>query len=332
MSSRIYLFIPHYGPFKNYFQYYLNSLKKNTDILTIFLITDNDMSGYHLPENCKLIQISLDEIRVRLQRFLNDEYGVSIPYKDLITFPYKLCDIRPIYSILFEDILVKESVTKDDYVGFGDTDVIYGKISNFIDTSRSFLGLGLNGHLLAVKNTHELKIRYKNIKNYAQILQLNKSRMADESGDYLTPLKELSKRGLYLNIRKDIADIIPYLFIGHFCMHQKRTDVPIHWRKAFEKLKNNNHIFRTVESIEENKHLLGNIVNDLYLVHYVENEGRYLEKRVAFINSKDRLILHFEDGTEVEKLYVHFLRRPMALTFKDASIDFKIKNNSFYNI
>ena len=52
---KIYLFIPYYGKFPNYYQLYLDSLRMNQDILTVFFITDIDMKQYDVPENAVVV-------------------------------------------------------------------------------------------------------------------------------------------------------------------------------------------------------------------------------------------------------------------------------------
>ena len=127
-----YIFIPYFGNFPNYFQLYLDSLAKNRDILTVFFLTDIDMSQYNVPQNAIKIDMSFDNIRERLSKFLLREYNLNIEHRILLPRTQKLCDIKIIYPILFDDIMTQYGITEDDFVGWGDCDLIYGKLNNFI--------------------------------------------------------------------------------------------------------------------------------------------------------------------------------------------------------
>ena len=77
-KPRIWLHIPYFGEFPNYFQLYLDSLGKNADCLSVFLMTDNDLSGYRVPDNLIPIQLTLGALREKAARFINDEFGMNI--------------------------------------------------------------------------------------------------------------------------------------------------------------------------------------------------------------------------------------------------------------
>jgi hypothetical protein len=67
-----------------------------------------------------------------VQNILSDIYIAPSNTQTLIQNNYKLVDFKIVYSILFDDILQQHGVRETDYVGWGDCDIIYGKISNFI--------------------------------------------------------------------------------------------------------------------------------------------------------------------------------------------------------
>jgi hypothetical protein len=73
--------------FPNYFQLYLDSLGKNADYLSVFLMTDNDLSGYSLPQNLIVISQTLEALREKIARFINDEFGMNEPPDALLKQP-----------------------------------------------------------------------------------------------------------------------------------------------------------------------------------------------------------------------------------------------------
>jgi len=70
----IYLFIPYFGKFPNYFQLYLDSASINCDILRIILITDIDMTEYILPANVKVFNIDFKSVRNRAIQVLKNQF------------------------------------------------------------------------------------------------------------------------------------------------------------------------------------------------------------------------------------------------------------------
>ena len=161
-KQRIYLTIPYYGAFPNYFQLYLDSLGINTDILTVFLITDIDMKPYTCPENLIVIKMNKYEVKKRASKFILETYNKVIEPDNLLKDNYKLVDFKIVFSLIFDDILQNHGVTEEDYVGWGDIDLIYGKLSNFIDFKEGYgiLG-GWHGHFTAIKNTDSFKNNFK---------------------------------------------------------------------------------------------------------------------------------------------------------------------------
>jgi hypothetical protein len=77
-KRRIWLYIPYFGAFPNYFQLYLDSLKRNADCLSVFLMTDIDFSGYRVPDNLIPIPITFGAIREKAARLISDEFGMDV--------------------------------------------------------------------------------------------------------------------------------------------------------------------------------------------------------------------------------------------------------------
>jgi len=183
-KSRMYIFLPYFGSFPNYFQLYLDSLSINNDILTVFIITDIDTSIYRLPENAIIVSMSLQEIRERVALFLKNEYSMNINVNELLKFNYKLCEYRIIYLILFDDLIIKYNISKNDYVGWGDCDVIYGKLSNMINLLKNNYDIigGANGHMTVVLNNNNMKYLYKKIPEYNNMCIDKEYKFSDEHG------------------------------------------------------------------------------------------------------------------------------------------------------
>ena len=214
-QPRIYICIPYYGAFPNYFQLYLDSLGINTDILTVFLITDIDMTPYMCPDNLVVIKMPKSDIQKRASKFILETYNKVVEPEDLLKDNYKFVDFKIVYPLLFDDILKSNGVTTRDYVGWGDIDLIYGKLSNFIDFKIDYgiLG-GWHGHFTAIINTHSFKNNFKTIPNYLELITDNSKTFITDEIAYREPLiKYISTNSIkmfYANAY--FCDIVPECF------------------------------------------------------------------------------------------------------------------------
>lgn len=274
---RIYLFVVYYGNFPNYFQLYLDSLSINTDILTVFLITDISVVPYKCPSNLVVVPMAKSEVQDRTAALVQKVYKQTIDPQHLIVDNYKIVDIKIMFPVLFDDVLKQNNVMEKDFVGWGDIDLIYGKISNLITFSDNYgiIG-GWHGHFTAIKNVESFKYNFKEITNYTEILLDNsKTYIADEIA-YRQPLIDyIEKHKLkmfYTNAY--FCDIIPSCFY-----HLSRPN----W-----------------QSYTKNFYDLYNPTKNILHVQY-----------------DNKLTVSYEDGTSREALYCHIQKRKMSLPFTD---------------
>ena len=114
---KIALIIPFFGNWPVYFNIYLKGCQHNKWLNIIFFTNCATPSQY--PENVSFIASTLEEIGVLASKKLNRHFNIA--------FPYKLCDFRPCYGLIFEDYLKGY-----DYWGYGDIDLIYGDLKPHI--------------------------------------------------------------------------------------------------------------------------------------------------------------------------------------------------------
>jgi hypothetical protein len=108
----------YFGSWPWYFPYFVHSCKFNPAI-DFVIITDTDEEIYDKPENIKIIKSQLSVVA----KMASQKLGFKVGIKE----PYKLCDFKPAYGLLFPEIL-----NEYDFWGHGDIDVIYGNIRSFI--------------------------------------------------------------------------------------------------------------------------------------------------------------------------------------------------------
>jgi hypothetical protein len=108
-----------YGPYPWYFPYFIHSCSYNHTI-DFIIITNNQHLIPNKPKNVKIINKKLEEIKI----IASEKLGFKIN----IDYPYKLCDFKPAYGFIFQNI-----ITGYDFWGHSDLDVIYGDIREFLN-------------------------------------------------------------------------------------------------------------------------------------------------------------------------------------------------------
>lgn len=68
MKNKVCYILPYYGKFPNYFDLWLESVRHNAHIADFYIITDSDFPFSTIPSNVFLVNISLNEIKERLDK------------------------------------------------------------------------------------------------------------------------------------------------------------------------------------------------------------------------------------------------------------------------
>lgn len=147
MTSRCILILPYFGRFNNYFPLFLRSCGANPSI--DFLVFTDDMTPYSYPTNVRVVPMTLDEFRTNAAR----KFG----FKPCLPSPYKLCDFKPAYGLLFEEYL-----DGYDYWGHCDCDLLFGNLAKLLIPvlGRKYDKLFAAGHLTLYRNTPENNRRF----------------------------------------------------------------------------------------------------------------------------------------------------------------------------
>jgi hypothetical protein len=162
-----------YGPFPWYFPYFIHSCSCNPTI-DFFIITDNQHTIPNKPKNVKIVNQTLEEIKIIASEKLG--FAVNIDY------PYKLCDFKPAYGFLFPEI-----IRDYDFWGHGDIDVMYGDLRNFLAKRLletydvfSFRPEYLTGCLTIFRNTKKINELFMQSKDYKTVFTQSKYFNFDE--------------------------------------------------------------------------------------------------------------------------------------------------------
>lgn len=211
----IYIFLPYFGKFPNYFQLYLDSVAINYDILKIILITDIDISSYTLPLNVIHVPMTLDEVRQRICKLIQTEYNKEVSTSDILKKPYKLCEFKIINHVLFKDTLDDIGVSQHDYVGWGDCDLIYGKLSKLIDVCADYDLIGSKGHFTVFKYGNAICNKfYKQMDKYLEYILDDYYNYSDENQLLTVIIPLINTRKIkYYETGGDYCDILPHSFL-----------------------------------------------------------------------------------------------------------------------
>ena len=165
--------IPYFGKFGPWFPLFLDSLSRQST-LDLLLVTDAAMPA--LPANARRVEMTLAELRARAEETLQTRVHLERPYK--------LCDLKPAYGLVFEEFL-----RGYDYWAFGDEDVFYGALDRLLAprlAQRPDLVVPnyrmTIGHLTLVRNTCRLNRLVLEDSHYFDILADEANWRYDEAG------------------------------------------------------------------------------------------------------------------------------------------------------
>lgn len=151
MHSRnsVILLIPYFGKWPEWFDLYLESLTNNP-LIDFHFFTDCDIPK-DPPTNCKFTTISFDEYINLAERKIGTKLNVPNPYK--------ICDLRPFFGKIHEEI-----IEKYDFFGWTDVDLLFGDIRSFYtdEILNKYDAISshndrLSGHLALLRNTPKMR-------------------------------------------------------------------------------------------------------------------------------------------------------------------------------
>ena len=179
------------GEVPPWIDYFIRSCSYNRSIDWLYF-TDKPVKG-QLGSNIKVINTSLNELNVLV--------SAKTDVKVSIRHPYKLCDFRPAFGVIFSDLL------RDyDYWGYCDNDLIFGDICSFLgDVIIKGYSIIIphkqfsHGHFCLLRNTRTVNSLFKLSPIYKDIFRSEKLHVFDERFD---------RTGISLDNDKTISESI----------------------------------------------------------------------------------------------------------------------------
>ena len=266
--------IPFFGSFPNYFPLFLKSCERNSGY--DWLIFTDNYSQYSYPENVKVFHTTFEELKKRVER--------AFPFPVKLPFPYKLCDFKPAYGLIF-----REELSDYKYWGYCDVDLILGNLTRFLDEEqlRRYQKHFYLGHMCIYENTDDMRTLFfkgharkdgtSSKYGYLDVFGSGENRIFDEWSEKTETINEIAEnRGVTVNPTFPMLDIRP-------------------WRSRF---------YSSVFDADVHKWLHNS--SDNYIVTWEEGS------MYAFSTGKDR-------GELIKKeiLYAHFQKRALRFNLED---------------
>lgn len=173
--------MPYYGQFPNYFQLWLESIKKNPE-LELLLVTDANLDNYNMDApNIHIMTKSIDQLKQMIEMVTGSKINLNKGYK--------IKDYFPLYGEVFSKYIEDGGY---DWWGSIDADVILGNVNSFLkdkDLSSVDRIFG-NGHFSLYRNTKKMNQLWRDSKlnSYFDIVpfiytqRFNKNTAFDEYG------------------------------------------------------------------------------------------------------------------------------------------------------
>lgn len=189
------VFSPYFGELPSNFDLWLKSCSYNEEIK--FIVFTNNCIKNVLPNNVQVFEMSFKKFIFKLQQ------KFDFPLE--INNPYKLCDCKPIYGYVFND-LIKDC----EYWGHCDMDIIFGDLSKYMPNGM-YDKISFLGHFCLYRNNNKINKMFMNAPDntisYKDILSNKQHFGFDEIGKYGINNIFLENNLSIYNYEKNVADI-----------------------------------------------------------------------------------------------------------------------------
>ena len=216
-KNKIAIVVAYFGKFPNYFPLWLKSCGSNPNI-DVIIVTDQKVDVSYA--NIFVKELELSDLQERATKVLGFEAALN--------HPYKCCDYKPLYGVLFADFLEGY-----DYWGHCDVDLIFGDLQHFFEKYDlySYDRFGVLGHLSLYKNNDLMNNSYKTpdeVVDYKKVYTTDDNCIFDELGGVYKIHKKLNLKIFVKRIFVDIATIYKrYRLIECYDLDTRPINYPI---------------------------------------------------------------------------------------------------------
>lgn len=216
-KNKIAIVVAYFGKFPNYFPLWLKSCGSNPNI-DFIIATDQKVDTPF--SNILVKNLELSDLKERATKVLGFEAALS--------HPCKCCDYKPLYGVLFSDLLEGY-----DYWGHCDVDLIFGDLQYFFEKYDlySYDRFGVLGHLSLYKNNDLMNNSYKipnEVVDYKKVFITDDNYVFDELVGIYNIHKQLDIKIFVNRIYVDIATIYKRYRLGEaYSLDKRPTNYPV---------------------------------------------------------------------------------------------------------
>jgi ribosomal protein S17E len=181
--SKIAVVITFFGKFPAYMDYFIETCTYNKNLDFIFFTDDTSYASSSFL-NVKFISLTLGEFNTLASK----KIGTQVTLKK----GYKLCDLRPMYGVVYEDYL-----SGYDFWGYCDTDIVFGDTSKILTDDLlanydiiSSHSQYMSGPFSLYRNIPEANNLFKQSKDYQRVIQDDANLSFDEASSVIAHLWE----------------------------------------------------------------------------------------------------------------------------------------------
>jgi hypothetical protein len=173
MKNRVALILPWYGAKPWYWELF----EKSAERLSMDVIVIAEKGFSVKAKNFRVVEMSLEEVRQRAVKALGTDVN--------LTCGYKLCDLRPMYGVVFADV-----IEGYDYWVYGDCDVVYGRkfnefLSRVVEEDwevATVRGKWMSGSFTMLKNVRPINTLFMRAEKWQDMLKNHNNQWFDELG------------------------------------------------------------------------------------------------------------------------------------------------------
>ena len=269
-ESKVCIIGAYFGKLPNYFEAWLLSCRYNPSIDFIVFVDDEVAS---VSDNVKVIKTTFQELKKIIKKKMEFETG--------LVSPYKLCDFKVAYGLIFEDYLKSY-----DYWGHCDFDMIFGDLRSFFDKYQlesydKFLPLG---HLTLYRNTKENNRRFMN-----QIEgQADYKRIFTDENNFV--FDEIGINKIYYNSKEKFFDKIIFVDIYDKLSRYTQVTNVKYYKSIYDDYKRTKKI--------NHKHQLFYWKEGKVFCSYIEKGNIETEEYIYIHTQKRKLVVFIDNNTK----------------------------------
>ncbi|MGN0495220.1 MAG: DUF6625 family protein [Lachnospiraceae bacterium] len=145
IKNKIVFIVPYFGTFPPYFMEWMYSAGYLADQNIDFLLITNNELECLIPSNIRLLPMSFEEFRKKVQ----DKFDFQVA----LDTPYKICDFKPALGYIFQD-----EINQYQFWGNCDIDQVWGDVRKFItdDILNQYDRIQFLGHFILYRNVEKI--------------------------------------------------------------------------------------------------------------------------------------------------------------------------------